>query len=135
MKPSMMPQKSQILLAPKPDSDLFSKRFEGKTIIAEPLGEYAVNTPSNEVVWGKKRTVNGYKRNFTPHALHRMKERGISRTDIKNATHNIRTMSPISDGRWMLVSKDGLVIIGLLEENTDSKFFVILTAYHPAPVE
>lgn len=133
MKPSMMPQKSQILSPPKQDSNIFTNPFEGKTIIAEPLGEYQVEPPVKEVVWGKKRTVNGYKRNFTPHALHRMKERGISRTDIKNATHNIRTMSPISDGRWMLVSKDGLVIIGLLEENPDSKFFVILTAYRPEP--
>lgn len=135
MKPSMMPQKSQILPPPTPDSSVFVNPFAGKTIVNEPLGEYRIEPPATEVVWGKKRTVNGYKRNFTPHALHRMKERGISRTDIKNATHNIRTMSPISDGRWMLVSKDGLVIIGLLEENPDSKFFVILTAYRPAPVE
>lgn len=135
MKPSMMPAKSQITLPPKRDSTIFANPFEGKTIISEPLGEYRIETPATEVVWGKKRTVNGYKRNFTPHALHRMKERGISRTDIKNATHNIRTMSPISDGRWMLVSKDGLVIIGLLEENPDSKFFVILTAYRPEPKE
>jgi hypothetical protein len=133
MKPSMMPQKSQILLSPK--TNIIPSPLIGKTIIDEPLGEYSVKNATTEVVWGKKRTVNGYKRNFTPHALHRMKERGISRTDIKNATHNIRTMSPISDGRWMLVSKDGLVIIGLLEENPECKYFVILTAYRPQPVE
>lgn len=134
MKPSMMPQKSQVLLSPNESQLVIPSPFEGKTVINEPLGEYSVNTGTPEVVWGKKRTVNGYKRNFTPHALHRMKERAISRTDIKNATHNIRTLSPLSDGRWMLVSKDGLVIIGLIEENPDSKYFVILTAYYPETV-
>lgn len=134
MKPSMMPQRSQLSLTPQINPQVIPNPLAGKTIINEPLGEYTVNGTSPEITWGKKRTVNGYKRNFTPHALHRMKERGISRTDIKNATHNIRNMSPISDGRWMLVSKDGLVVIGLLEENPESKFFVILTAYRPEPV-
>lgn len=134
MKPSMMPQKSPLLLTSPKMPDLFVDPLAGKTVITEPLGEYNIKDPDAEIIWGKKRTVNGYKRNFTPHALHRMKERGISRTDIKNATHNIRNLSPISDGRWMLVSKDGLVIIGLIEENPDNKYFVILTAYRPEPI-
>lgn len=135
MKPSMMPQKSSVVLPRSATLDSSTAVKPGKTIISEPLGVFNIKAPNSEVVWGKKRTVNGYKRTFTPHALHRMRERGISRTDIKNATHNIRVMSPLSNGRWMVVSKEGLVIIGLLEENEDNKFFVILTAYWPTPVE
>lgn len=135
MKPSMMPQKSSVVLPRSETLDPATVVKPGRTVITEPLGVFNIKEPNREVVWGKKRTVNGYKRTFTPHALHRMRERGISRTDIKNATHNIRVMSPLSNNRWMLVSKEGLVVIGLLEENEENKFFVILTAYWPAPVE
>lgn len=132
MKPSMMPQKTALVLSGNTALQKTPPLASPKTVITEPLGAFNLKDPNKEVVWGKKRTVNGYKRTFTPHALHRMRERGITRTDIKNATHNIRVMSPLSNGRWMLVSKDGLVVIGLLEENNDQKFFVILTAYWPS---
>lgn len=131
MKPSMMPSKSPLLTSQKIIAPAPEDLLKNKKVIAEPLGAFAIKDVDKEPIWGKKRTVNGYKRNFTPHALHRMKERGITRTDIKNATHNIRMMYPLDDGRWKLVSKDNLVIIGLLEENPDTNYFVILTAYRP----
>lgn len=78
-----------------------------------------------------KKNVNGYTRLYSDHARYRMSERHISLSDVKFAVKNIETMTPLGtdDNRWKIVAKNGLNIIGIVDDN--AKTFVVLTCFYP----